>query len=819
MTNFLKSRVYNGFNLFKEEVEMDRNKENGINFFDEVKIAFRDGANKRKRNGILLFEDILIFSVAFLFARCHFGFGVYPFAIAFVAMLRSGVWIALSGAVIGALSLGESGIIYAIISLISAFLRVIVSGGSGTKRLFSESLALRVCSAGIGSLVGGIYQVLLGGFGAPSVLFGVMGISLSCGFTIVFSGIYLGKISMKKILFSKAPLLSRKNFDSDKEKFDLILYQCSLLVFIFLIGFSLANYEFLGISLAYIYSVLLTLFVAKRFGVTRATVVGFVSSLSVNGIYAVSFALVGLGAGALFTVGAPYAIIAGGILLLFFSYYVGSLNGIVSTFPEYMCGAILALPILRGFSKEKVEELERDEVDLSERMVNVAALSYKNKGAKLSENIAFKTIKSLSQVVKSAGANEGKVGYEEYRDAVVFAVREHCLSCPSYKECIEESPAPCAENIDLIAEKLTNGERVFIDDIDLFPTYCAHVKELFDKIMESASRLENQSQRNRRMDIRAKDFELVSKMLEENFSYYDEKTAVDLKIGKEVEKILLDFGIGSPSVKIFGERKKHIICAGIDIGGKISTSKELKAEIEKLLCFSLSDGEFYKKDKYILFEYDEIPSFKCDFAFSTSVKCNENVNGDTLASFESEDGKFYALLSDGEGSGQRARDVSGLSCDYLSRILNLGISKTTALQGLNHILRFRENEKSATVDLFELDIYTGEAVFYKCGATSSYIKRDGSIFRVRSQSAPLGMMPTIDAERIRVDVKHGDYVVLLSDGALAENEDTTWLIELINRERVDDIKQYSELILKRAKEKTGNRDDMSVAVIKIRKTA
>ena len=76
-------------------------------------------------------------------------------------------------------------------------------------------------------------------------------------------------------------------------------------------------------------------------------------------------------------------------------------------------------------------------------------------------------------------------------------------------------------------------------------------------------------------------------------------------------------------------------------------------------------------------------------------------------------------------------------------------------------------------------------------------------------------MSTIDAECIRVDVKRGDYIILLSDGVSSDYDDSTWLIELINGERVQDIKEYADLVLKSAKNKTGNIDDLSVAVIKV----
>ena len=77
---------------------------------------------KMKREAPLL--DVITFFVAFLFSRCHVVFGSHPLAIAFIAVLPTRVWIAVLGAVSGALTLGKSGIIYSMISVIVVFLRV-----------------------------------------------------------------------------------------------------------------------------------------------------------------------------------------------------------------------------------------------------------------------------------------------------------------------------------------------------------------------------------------------------------------------------------------------------------------------------------------------------------------------------------------------------------------------------------------------------------------------------------------------------------------------------------------------------------------------
>jgi stage II sporulation protein E len=134
---------------------------------------------------------------------------------------------------------------------------------------------------------------------------------------------------------------------------------------------------------------------------------------------------------------------------------------------------------------------------------------------------------------------------------------------------------------------------------------------------------------------------------------------------------------------------------------------------------------------------------------------------------------------------------------------------------LNSALLCRGGECSATVDIFALDTLDGSATFIKSGAAPSFVKRDSSIFRIKSTTAPIGLMKSIDSERIRVEIKGGDYVIMLSDGVSEIAEESTWLLELLTKPPKDTPKAYAEHILAEAKKHSKSRDDMSVIVVKI----
>ena len=95
---------------------------------------------------------------------------------------------------------------------------------------------------------------------------------------------------------------------------------------------------------------------------------------------------------------------------------------------------------------------------------------------------------------------------------------------------------------------------------------------------------------------------------------------------------------------------------------------------------------------------------------------------ETVNVFVSRKDYFYALISDGMGTGEDAAFTSELCSVFLEKMLGAGNSIETSLKMLNGFIRSKSRassagECSATVDLLELDLLTGSASFVKSGAT------------------------------------------------------------------------------------------------------
>jgi stage II sporulation protein E len=655
-----------------------------------------------------------------------------------------------------------------------------------------------------------VYEVIYNGFSLGSVLYGVLGVLLSGALTFLMSGIYDGGVSFADMLVGAENIFDKKR--GERERIGMILFQGAFLLLCFLISLSLTAYNFFGISIAYIFSSVTTIFAARRFGVARAVAVGFVSGLAVSGSYSVSFALMGLGVGVLLPVSIAYGLAFGGLLLSAWGIYVGGAMGFLSVFPEYVTASIIMLPFLKRFKPESVEEPVTKSIT-AEGMVATRALAYKSSGE---EGIILleAALSALARALRAYGVSDGRVSYFEYRDLSIRCTSQFCESCSSYEICKETSPAPCIENIDIIATKLYKNERIRGAE-ELLPTYCRNGEELLSVISDAAAALDSERYKSRKVEEEADEYELISRLIGEVRASCEKEHSLDGELSERLSLVLSEVGFLGGVIRAFGDRKKHFIGAGPDPDGSIVTSAALRDGIERTAGVRLSTPSFYRKGEVALFECSSAPMYRVEFATATDRGSIEEVSGDTVRCFESADGRFYSLVSDGMGSGEAASRTSRFAAEFLSEILNTSPAKSTALHILNHIIRSSGSECSATVDLFEVDLYNGEALFFKCGAAASYVKRGGSIFRVRSESAPIGLMKTIDAERIRVEIKSGDLVIMISDGISQCLEDAAWLLEFLNKSDMEELSDYAEKILHAAEEHSGIKDDRSVVVARV----
>lgn len=782
-----------------------------------LKSSVKTFIDERKKNKVKTAIDLSVLIISILFSRCHVIFGSHPLAIAFISILPSRVWISVLGAVIGALTLGRSGIIYAMISLIVMFLRVIVSGGErkdgSAVPLFGENLLLKMSASLIGGFVGAVYEVLINGFSETSVLFGVSMILLCPVITLSFSGLFNTGSDFFRGIFTKLPIFSLKD-KNEREKNEAIFFQISALLFILAVSLSLSEYVIFGINLAYIFAGVITIAVSKRFGALRAAAVGFASSVALSSLYSVGFALFGITSGMLFYFGGMYSLIGGGAVLFFWCAYSGGISGVLSTLPEYSISAMLSLPLLKNISKEEsAENIESSEKCASD-MLGTVALSFKSRYSGNLDSLES-SLSAISAITGKYSERCSKPTREELSELIDECMNKYCSTCGGFEKC-DKCMYLTPESREKCITSLALGDTVTAEDLNMKDGSCAGAIGLASSISRAAAILSEEKYKAYQKDTSAEELSLISKLISEA-RYYDEcEKSTNEILTNALLALLPEHKIYNGAARVYGQRAPHVIIACEDESGAKISSVELKRSIEKITGTLLTQPEFYKKGKIALMECSSRPRITAECAITSRAGERDKISGDTARAFESRDGRFYTMISDGMGSGREAKETSTLAADFLSGALEYSHEDEQMLGILNNIIRKRSGECSSTVDIFSIDLISGKAAFIKSGAAPSYIKRGSSLFRISSKTAPLGTLKSLDAEKISADVADGDYVIMLSDGVSQNVEDTPWLPMLLSKPPLENPADYADLILRTAIENQEVKDDMTVAVTKIK---
>lgn len=142
--------------------------------------------------------------------------------------------------------------------------------------------------------------------------------------------------------------------------------------------------------------------------------------------------------------------------------------------------------------------------------------------------------------------------------------------------------------------------------------------------------------------------------------------------------------------------------------------------------------------------------------------------GDSVAYCKRSDVSTAVLLSDGMGTGSSAALDSNMAVSLMQKLIGGGFSFESAVKLVNSSLIMKSTDESmATMDGLCVNLYTGEAEFYKAGAAISFIRSDREIFIVEESSLPLGILREVSFAKTTAALKSGDIVLLVSDGVTA----------------------------------------------------
>lgn len=245
---------------------------------------------------------------------------------------------------------------------------------------------------------------------------------------------------------------------------------------------------------------------------------------------------------------------------------------------------------------------------------------------------------------------------------------------------------------------------------------------------------------------------------------------------------------------------------------------------EKIVLQKNNCGQ--KKDTNLCINtYTSQDRYTLQLGISRQTKQGSPISGDTSTSLKLEDGKYLLAISDGMGTGPKARQSSKIAIKMLERLLSGGFDKDSSIELINTTLSASagEDDTYATLDIAILDLYAGNIEFIKNGACPTYIKQNGKVQIIKALSLPAGILDNISLVVYDKDIEEGDLLIMCSDGIMESNTEyqnkELWVRDILESIGTDNVQKIADIITKEAIDNGYGqvKDDMTIIVAKMTK--
>lgn len=218
----------------------------------------------------------------------------------------------------------------------------------------------------------------------------------------------------------------------------------------------------------------------------------------------------------------------------------------------------------------------------------------------------------------------------------------------------------------------------------------------------------------------------------------------------------------------------------------------------------------------------EEQKFRITTSVVTTHKEGSKESGDSHSFLNLLDGNYLLALSDGMGSGIRAKEESKATIELLEDFMLAGFSKDLAINMINSVLFLKSSKETfATLDMCTIDLYTGFCEFIKIGAVSTFILHKGNVEIIKSSSLPVGILNNVEPEIRRKKLSSNDIIVMVTDGVIDSknniiNKDS-WVVNLLLKNTSKNPEEIANKIFEQTKENYNQKlkDDVTIIVARI----
>ncbi len=765
---------------------------------------------KAGRIALFVLGFIGIFVCAFTVSLARFPLSVYPGGFALLSSLggRKGKWsiklgakesaslitamelTAFSGVLLSSAFLEKNGFFYFLAYLILFLTRAGITGGK-----LNEGVLARVTfSASIAVFLGLVLSIpehfsVQRVFGAVS-----MGI-ITPLFTYLLCGFYIFSEAMGN------PVEEKKRRVYPETAFFSTAY---------LFLYAIRESECFGVNLSFVLTVILSLFLAQKRGPLYGAAAGMIGGMaSSSAAVAPALCVAGFFAGLFFEFSSYVAVMVSFVASCGYSMYSEGLGNFAHFAGDFLVALLIYFPLMRLVPAKKEVQNPKE----------VLPVSFENRPVRRAKRHLKKmsdAFYSLSEVFYTVSDTMKKPQLSETSRLVSDCFSEICSRCKNSAKCWGEGKDFSLETTARAATALLLSGKVKKEDFPAaFSSDCANFNALADRINFRFAQLNGDFLKNNKTRLLAGEYSTVSRLLKSTAGDLESESEYNSALQEKAEGVLKKLGIEYRRAAVFGTREVKIDVYGVRPEKmKLGTNQILSAFEKEFECLFDAPKFLFLRDSTVM-RLARKRKLSLECAKSGCTKKGEAVSGDSSGFFETAQNYFYTLICDGMGSGREAAFTSRLASIFIEKLMHCATPKNVTLEMLNSFLMSKTDETFTTVDLLEIDLFSGEANFIKAGAAPSYILRDCHLHRFESRTPPAGILNRMVAEQTTFTLFDGDFVILLSDGVEEAGSENGWLIRLLTGKKFESATELCSCIFGKAKEMGASKDDLSISVIRV----
>lgn len=436
------------------------------------------------------------------------------------------------------------------------------------------------------------------------------------------------------------------------------------------------------------------------------------------------------------------------------------------------------------------------------------------------------TLSDIADTVNAVCQRQMPPKGESFDFVVEQVARTTCQSCTRRSRCWVRGYATAMDGLQHLKPVLESKGRVEVQDLPGQLSVCIHPADLC-----TAANHGYRLWRSRRQ-TRARASMLRTALTEQYSALAGALAQLAAKLGQaglpdprreaKLAQLFAELGLDALECSVTADLAGRLT-ASVTICRTHFTQEEISGLVEEVsrLCRRDMDlPEITHCRTVTMLTFGEKPLFTAEFGAASHAAAGQSVSGDALDQFCDTSGRAQMLLCDGMGTGRAAAVDGQMAAKLTAQLLRAGFAAESAARLVNVALGLKgaEQEAGATLDLLTVDLYTGRAGLFKAGAAPSFLVRGGVPRMLDGASLPMGMLDSLVGRSTTFALDAGDWVVLVSDGALADGAD--WLMQQLQLcARLGHTpKQAAETVADAAARRAGDkRDDITVAVLAVGK--